>query len=181
VAGPSLRDREAVELERLLRSVADRHRLKILNMLVRAGAPVCVCEFTAELELPQQNISYHLKQLVDAGVPPDISLAKQVTETAVVLALELLGFAFLGAPIGGSSGRKTGCFRSSRGRVTGAVARGCRERSRTIAPTRAGAGFGQRSVSPASGRGMSVKIVVPRSRGRNPMRPPIRCVSSRAM
>lgn len=37
-------------------------------MLVRAGAPVCVCEFSAELELPQQNISYHLKQLVDAGV-----------------------------------------------------------------------------------------------------------------
>jgi ArsR family transcriptional regulator len=37
-------------------------------MLVRAGAPVCVCEFTAELELPQQNIGYHLKQLVDVGV-----------------------------------------------------------------------------------------------------------------
>ena len=68
IAGSSLGDGEAVELERLLRSVADRHRLKILNMLVRAGAPVCVCEFTAELELPQQNISYHLKQLVDAGV-----------------------------------------------------------------------------------------------------------------
>jgi len=68
VAGSSLGDREAVELERLLRSLADRHRLRILNMLVRAGAPVCVCEFTAELELPQQNISYHLKQLIDAGV-----------------------------------------------------------------------------------------------------------------
>jgi ArsR family transcriptional regulator len=68
VAGSSLDDEEAVELEQLLRSVADRHRLRILNMLVRAGAPVCVCEFTAELELPQQNISYHLKQLVDAGV-----------------------------------------------------------------------------------------------------------------
>jgi ArsR family transcriptional regulator, arsenate/arsenite/antimonite-responsive transcriptional repressor len=68
VAGSSLGDPEAAELERLLRSVADRNRLKILNMLVRAAAPVCVCEFTGELELPQQNISYHLKQLVDAGV-----------------------------------------------------------------------------------------------------------------
>jgi ArsR family transcriptional regulator, arsenate/arsenite/antimonite-responsive transcriptional repressor len=69
VAGASLGDEDAVELERLLRSVADRHRLRILNMLVRAGdAPVCVCEFTGELELPQQNASYHLKQLVDAGV-----------------------------------------------------------------------------------------------------------------
>lgn len=38
-------------------------------MLVRAGgAPVCVCEFTGALDLPQQNVSYHLKQLVDAGV-----------------------------------------------------------------------------------------------------------------
>ena len=68
VAGSSLGYAEAAELERLLRSVADRHRLQILNMLVRAAAPVCVCEFTAELELPQQNVSYHLKQLVEAGV-----------------------------------------------------------------------------------------------------------------
>ena len=69
VAGSSLPDRDAVELERLLRSIADRHRLKILNMLVRAGgAPVCVCEFTAALDVPQQNVSYHLKQLADAGV-----------------------------------------------------------------------------------------------------------------
>jgi ArsR family transcriptional regulator len=68
VAGSSLGEADAVQLERLLRSVADRHRLRILNMLVRAGEPICVCEFTAELELPQQNVSYHLKQLVDAGV-----------------------------------------------------------------------------------------------------------------
>ncbi|HZD86998.1 MAG TPA: metalloregulator ArsR/SmtB family transcription factor [Gaiellaceae bacterium] len=68
MAGSSLAESDAVELERLLRSIADRHRLKILNMLVRAGAPVCVCEFTAAFELPQQNVSYHLKQLVAAGV-----------------------------------------------------------------------------------------------------------------
>jgi ArsR family transcriptional regulator, arsenate/arsenite/antimonite-responsive transcriptional repressor len=69
VAGSSLSTTGAAELERLLRSIADRHRLRILNMLARAGgAPVCVCEFTAELDLPQQNVSYHLKQLVDAGV-----------------------------------------------------------------------------------------------------------------
>jgi ArsR family transcriptional regulator len=69
VAGSSLSEAEAVELERLLRAVADRHRLRILNMLARAGgAAICVCEFTAAFELPQQNVSYHLKQLVDAGV-----------------------------------------------------------------------------------------------------------------
>ena len=38
-------------------------------MLARAaGAPICVCEFMRVLELPQQNVSYHLKQLVDSGV-----------------------------------------------------------------------------------------------------------------
>jgi ArsR family transcriptional regulator len=69
LAGSSLSDGDAVELERLLRSIADRHRLKILNVLVRAGGPpVCVCELTAELDVPQQNVSYHLKQLVEAGV-----------------------------------------------------------------------------------------------------------------
>jgi ArsR family transcriptional regulator, arsenate/arsenite/antimonite-responsive transcriptional repressor len=68
VAGSSLSDAGAVELERLLSAIADRHRLRILNMLVRAGSPICVCEFTAELDLSQQNASYHLKQLVDAGV-----------------------------------------------------------------------------------------------------------------
>ncbi len=69
VAGSSLPAPDAAKLERLLRSIADRHRLRILNMLIRAaGAPVCVCEFTEALDLPQQNVSYHLKQLVDAGV-----------------------------------------------------------------------------------------------------------------
>jgi ArsR family transcriptional regulator, arsenate/arsenite/antimonite-responsive transcriptional repressor len=69
VVGSTLSDTGAAALERLLSSIADRHRLRILNMLVRArGAPICVCEFTAELGLSQQNASYHLKQLVDAGV-----------------------------------------------------------------------------------------------------------------
>jgi Predicted transcriptional regulators len=69
LAGSSLRAAEAIALERLLRSIADRHLLTILNMLVHAeGAAICVCEFTGELDLPQQNVSYHLKQLTDAGV-----------------------------------------------------------------------------------------------------------------
>jgi ArsR family transcriptional regulator, arsenate/arsenite/antimonite-responsive transcriptional repressor len=69
VAGSSLSAAAAVELERLMRSIADRHRLRIVNMLARAGGEaVCVCEFTAAFDLPQQNVSYHLKQLVEAGV-----------------------------------------------------------------------------------------------------------------
>jgi len=69
LAGRSLGDDDAIELESLLAAIADRHRLKILNMLVCAeGAPICVCEFTATLELAQPNVSYHLRQLVEAGI-----------------------------------------------------------------------------------------------------------------
>jgi ArsR family transcriptional regulator len=60
---------DAAELEQLLQTIADRTRLRILNILLRArGAPVCVCEFVPELELTQPTISYHLKQLREAGL-----------------------------------------------------------------------------------------------------------------
>jgi len=60
---------DAAELERLLQTIADRTRLRILNILIRAGgAPVCVCEFVPELDLTQPTISYHLKQLREAGL-----------------------------------------------------------------------------------------------------------------
>lgn len=69
LGGPALSDAEAVELERLFRALADRHRVKILNMLVAAGGePVCVCEFVPALGLAQPTVSYHLKQLVEAGL-----------------------------------------------------------------------------------------------------------------
>ena len=69
LAGSSLSDEEAAELERLMRTIADRTRLKILNMLIRAGGtPVCVCEFVPELGLTQPTVSYHLKQLAAAGL-----------------------------------------------------------------------------------------------------------------
>ncbi len=49
--------------------LADRHRLKILNVLMRAeGESVCVCEFTPTLGLAQPTVSYHLKQLTGAGL-----------------------------------------------------------------------------------------------------------------
>ena len=69
LAGSSLTDTEALELERLFRTLADRHRLRILNILVRAaGEPVCVCEFVPALGLSQPTVSYHLKQLTGSGL-----------------------------------------------------------------------------------------------------------------
>jgi ArsR family transcriptional regulator len=69
LAGSTLREAEAAELEQLFKALADRHRVRILNMLVRAGdEPVCVCEFVPTLGIAQPTVSYHLKQLTDAGL-----------------------------------------------------------------------------------------------------------------
>ena len=69
LVGTTLDEGEAAELERLFKALADRHRVRILNMLARAGGePVCVCEFVPTLGLAQPTVSYHLKQLVDAGL-----------------------------------------------------------------------------------------------------------------
>lgn len=69
IAGPALSPDEAVDLERLFKALADRHRLQILNCLLQAdGEAVCVCEFQPLLGVKQPTVSHHLKQLVEAGL-----------------------------------------------------------------------------------------------------------------
>jgi ArsR family transcriptional regulator, arsenate/arsenite/antimonite-responsive transcriptional repressor len=66
---PQLDEEGAAELERLFQALADRNRLKVVNMLAQAeGEAVCVCEFQEALGLKQPTVSYHLRQLIDAGV-----------------------------------------------------------------------------------------------------------------
>jgi ArsR family transcriptional regulator len=65
----ALSEDEASELEQVFKALADRHRVKILNRLLSAvGEAVCVCEFQDMLDLKQSSVSYHLKQLLDAGI-----------------------------------------------------------------------------------------------------------------
>ena len=69
LAEPKLSEADAAELERVFKALADRHRVKILNRLLGAdGEAVCVCDFEAMLELKQPTVSYHLKQLLAAGI-----------------------------------------------------------------------------------------------------------------
>jgi ArsR family transcriptional regulator len=69
LAAPALTDGDAKELEVVFKALADRHRVKILNRLLTAdGQDVCVCEFEEMLDLKQSTVSYHLKQLLDAGL-----------------------------------------------------------------------------------------------------------------
>ena len=69
LGSPHLSEDEADELERVFKALADRHRVKILNRLLAAnGEAVCVCDFEEMLGLKQSTTSYHLKQLLDAGI-----------------------------------------------------------------------------------------------------------------
>jgi ArsR family transcriptional regulator len=69
LAGASLSEERAVEMEAVMKALADRHRLRIVNLLLRAGGePVCVCEVQPLLGLSQGTVSHHLKQLVEAGL-----------------------------------------------------------------------------------------------------------------
>jgi ArsR family transcriptional regulator len=69
LAEPGLTDDDAGELERVFKALADRHRVKILNRLLQAGGEaVCVCDLEDLLPLKQPTVSYHLKQLLEAGI-----------------------------------------------------------------------------------------------------------------
>jgi ArsR family transcriptional regulator len=65
----ALSDEDATSLEQVFKALADRHRVKIVNRLLAAGGEaVCVCDFQDMLDLKQSSVSYHLKQLLDAGI-----------------------------------------------------------------------------------------------------------------
>ena len=69
LSSATLSEDEAGELERVFKALADRHRVKILNRLLAAdGETVCVCDLQDLLDLKQSSVSYHLKQLLDAGI-----------------------------------------------------------------------------------------------------------------
>jgi ArsR family transcriptional regulator, arsenate/arsenite/antimonite-responsive transcriptional repressor len=65
----ALSDDEAEQLEQVFKALADRHRVKILNRLLSAGGEaICACDFEELLGLKQPTVSYHLKQLLNAGI-----------------------------------------------------------------------------------------------------------------
>jgi ArsR family transcriptional regulator, arsenate/arsenite/antimonite-responsive transcriptional repressor len=58
--------REVAAMERLFAGLADRTRLRLLNLM--ADQEVCVCYFVAVLGAPQPTISRHLAYLRRAGL-----------------------------------------------------------------------------------------------------------------
>lgn len=69
LAGTTLSAEEAGDLENVFKALADRHRLRIVNLLLQADdEAVCLCEIQPLLGLAQATVSYHLKRLLDAGL-----------------------------------------------------------------------------------------------------------------
>ena len=68
LAAPSISEDEAQATADLFKALADPHRVKIVNLLATTDEPVCVCDITAEIDLGQPTISFHLKKLAGAGL-----------------------------------------------------------------------------------------------------------------
>jgi ArsR family transcriptional regulator len=58
-----------MNLERLFKGLADRNRLRIINLLLRGE--LCVCDIQYVLDSPQPNVSRHLAYLKHSGLVLD--------------------------------------------------------------------------------------------------------------
>lgn len=63
----TLRMDETEDFAEGFRALGDPNRLKILHLLLRCGE-MCACETMLALDLPQSNLSFHMKTLRQAGL-----------------------------------------------------------------------------------------------------------------
>jgi len=93
-----LSDDDARDLAGLLRVVADRHRLRIIDLLAGHGDAICVCDFVEPLGLAQPTVSHHLKRLAEAGLVERERRGAYAFYRLAPGALERLGALLPGAP-----------------------------------------------------------------------------------
>lgn len=65
---PVVKTSWAEETAELMKALADPTRLTMVASLVKADGPICICDFTAGLELSQPTISHHMAKLKEAGL-----------------------------------------------------------------------------------------------------------------
>jgi len=53
---------------RIFKALSDKTRLRIINLLLRSGQELCVCEIVDSINESQYNVSKHLKELKYAGL-----------------------------------------------------------------------------------------------------------------
>ncbi len=67
--GDPLTPDDAAVLARAFKVLGDPVRLRVLSLIAaRNGGEVCVCDITAAFDLTGPTISYHLRQLREAGL-----------------------------------------------------------------------------------------------------------------
>jgi ArsR family transcriptional regulator, arsenate/arsenite/antimonite-responsive transcriptional repressor len=66
--GGGLSDEQAVATAEVFKALADPQRVRIVDLLMGAEGPTCVCDLTPHLGIAQPTVSHHLKRLVDAGL-----------------------------------------------------------------------------------------------------------------
>ena len=52
----------------LMKALADPTRLTMIASLWKANQPICICDFTAGLDLSQPTISHHMAKLKELGL-----------------------------------------------------------------------------------------------------------------
>jgi ArsR family transcriptional regulator len=65
---PVVKESWAAQRAELMKALADPTRLTMMASLWKADTPICICDFTAGLELSQPTISHHMAKLKDAGL-----------------------------------------------------------------------------------------------------------------
>lgn len=65
---PAIPAERAEALAAVYRALADPTRIQMIHILKAAAEPVCVCDFTAAIDLGQPTVSHHLGKLREAGL-----------------------------------------------------------------------------------------------------------------
>ncbi len=65
---PAVSSSWAEEKAELMKALSDPTRLTIIASLWKAEAPICICDFTAGLDLGQPTISHHMAKLKEADL-----------------------------------------------------------------------------------------------------------------
>jgi len=65
---PDVDEEWAERTATLMKALADPTRLTMVASLWKAEAPICICDFTAGLDLSQPTLSHHMSKLKEAGL-----------------------------------------------------------------------------------------------------------------
>ncbi|OGS20993.1 MAG: hypothetical protein A3J83_06045 [Elusimicrobia bacterium RIFOXYA2_FULL_40_6] len=70
-----------MQYEKILKSLSDRTRLRILYVLLKAKRELCICEIMDALALEHYNVSRHMKELKVTGLVKEQRAGKFILYT----------------------------------------------------------------------------------------------------